>query len=113
MIALIRRRFSAPIVCLGAYSVLVSNAFGCQKVSLDDVAIVIDAAQPSFVKYGTDELAGFLQYATGKQPSVVASDKKDAKVHILIGSRAAKDLPKESSAGGSGSFEIASKQARN
>ena len=57
-------------------------------VPLDRATIVVDSNQPSFVQYGVEDLAGYLQESTGNKVPVLAAADGGTNVRILVGAEA-------------------------
>ncbi|MHB8974032.1 MAG: hypothetical protein ACYC3X_25770 [Pirellulaceae bacterium] len=58
------------------------------SVPLDRATIVVDSTQPSFVQYGVEDLAGYLQESTGNKVPVLAAADGETNVRILVGAEA-------------------------
>ncbi|HPG69131.1 MAG TPA: hypothetical protein PLO37_19960 [Candidatus Hydrogenedentes bacterium] len=76
------------MVCL----TIAANGNEPERVLLDRCVIVTDGEQPSFVRYGVEELAGYLRELTGREVPVVASADRAQPVRILVGSHAVRDV---------------------
>jgi hypothetical protein len=58
-----------------------------EKLALDRATVVVDAAEPSFVQYGVEELAAYLRELTGNEISIVGSPENAQGVRILVGTK--------------------------
>ena len=68
------RRSGVHLALLAAFSVALATpsaalarSAGQQPVSLERVAIAVDAAEPSYIQYGARDLAGYLTTLGGHQ----------------------------------------------
>lgn len=68
------------------------NAQAAEKVSLEHTTIVTDSDAPSFVRYGVEDLSGYLKELTGNEVPVVDSLKKGNGVRILVGTKSLQQL---------------------
>jgi hypothetical protein len=79
-------------LCLPLSLSFAVSSRAAEKLVLDHAVIIVDAAEPSFVQYGVEELASYLQDATGNKISVVADAKSDQKIRIVVGAKMAGQL---------------------
>ncbi len=68
------------------------SAQPAEGVSLDHATIVIDAGEPTFVRHGADDVAGYIKEVTGHEVPVVASQDAGNGVRILVGAKSVKQL---------------------
>ena len=96
-------RFFLPLVSTAWLLVgcaFASSGRAADTLGLDRAVIVTDAAEPSFVQYGVEELAAYLKESTGNDVPVVASPDSGKGVRILVGAKTVhqrfpQDLPDE------------------
>ena len=63
-----------------------------EKVFLDRATIVADPGEPSFVRHGVDDLAGYLKELTASEVPVVALPDGGKGVRILVGTKAVENI---------------------
>ena len=74
-------------------SFLVSPGGGAAETTvLDRATIVTDSDQPSYVQYGVEELAGYLEEAAGNRMPVVTAPDCTNPVQILVGTKTVREI---------------------
>jgi hypothetical protein len=80
--------------------VAVRECPAADRVILDRATIIVDSDEPTFARFGAEELAGYLKDTTGTDVSIAATSEGVKGVQILVGTKAARrivadDLPDE------------------
>ncbi len=90
-------RYPRSLTCLLATILLPLASVRCataeegnDRILLDKAAVVVDAADPSYVQYAIEELAGYLKDAAGIDLPVAATVDSARPVQILVGTEAVK-----------------------
>jgi hypothetical protein len=84
------RGFLTISAILSAIAAAPSGA--AEKIMLDRAAIVIDFDRPSFVQYGVEDLAGYLEELTGNKVPVMAAADGGKGVNIVVGPKMAAQI---------------------
>jgi hypothetical protein len=88
------KRFAVPVIAslFLVFSTMAGECRAAEKINLDQATVIADPDEPTFVRYGIDELAEYLKEATGNEISVLSklADAKGAK--ILVGTKAARQI---------------------
>jgi hypothetical protein len=82
--------FSVPVLGVLLFLLTPTGSWAVGRVLLDHCCIVIGPDQPSYVKYGVEDLAGYLTQLTGSKVSVGALPDGTSRVRIAIGQGAAR-----------------------
>ena len=79
-------------LCVSCLLTIAGSARAADQQILDQAVLIVAADEPSFVKYGVEELRDYLQQATGNDITVTNAPTASQKVRIVIGAKAAKDF---------------------
>lgn len=71
---------------------MAGNAMAAERLVLNNAAVVVYAAEPSYVQYGVEELASYLKDIAGNSIPVVASPTSKHEIRIVVGQAAGQKL---------------------
>ena len=91
------QRSAATVVGVALLLLAATNtpAQAAEKLILNYATVVVDSAEPSFVRYGVEELAGYLKELSGNEIPVVALPQDAKGVQILVGAQAVRQATAE------------------
>lgn len=80
------------LLSLLASLAVASGSHAAENVNLDHAVVLADSSEPSFVRYGIEDLAGYLIAITGNEVPIVAPSDAAHPVQIIVGTAAVRKV---------------------
>jgi hypothetical protein len=87
-----RSKSSACFALALLLSIAVRESWAAERVILDRATVIADAAEPEFVRYGIEDLAGYLKDSIGVEIPTAALPSKAKGAKIFVGTNAARQV---------------------